>query len=102
MGGIEKPGQQVGDTEICLKTDAYKHHSEIRKVVRKIFPKIYRCGFLALPVEGIDCLNSLLKSSSFALISVSLTIKGSVLAGTYPPLNVPNSLTIGVGCTTLK
>ena len=53
MGGIEKPGQQVGDTEICLKTDAYKHHSEIRKVVRKIFPKIYRCGFLALPVEGI-------------------------------------------------
>ena len=53
MGGIEKPGQQVGDTEICLKTPAYKHHSEVRKVVRKYYPEISRCGFLSLPVGEI-------------------------------------------------
>tara|TARA_R100000406_G_scaffold13184_1_gene8462 strand:- start:3399 stop:3563 length:165 start_codon:yes stop_codon:yes gene_type:complete len=35
-----------------------------------------------LPVDGKDCLNSLLRSSSFAFISVSLTKKGSVFAGT--------------------
>ena len=51
MGGIEKPGQQVGDTEICIKTPAYKNHSAVRKVVRKYFPEIRRCGFLALPVD---------------------------------------------------
>ena len=51
MGGIEKPGQDVGNTEICIKTPAYKNHSEIRKVVRKYFPEIRRCGFLALPVD---------------------------------------------------
>ena len=55
-----------------------------------------------LPVEGNDCLNSLLKSSSFAFISVSLTKKGSVLAGTYPPLYEPYLLTIGVASTSLK
>tara|TARA_R100000008_G_C3561443_1_gene156450 strand:- start:540 stop:1070 length:531 start_codon:yes stop_codon:yes gene_type:complete len=53
MGGIEKPGQQVGDTEICIKTPAYKNHSAVRKVVRKYFPEIRRCGFLALPVDEI-------------------------------------------------
>ena len=53
MGGIETPGQQVGDTEICIKTPAYKNHSEIRKYLRKYFPTMYRCGFLALPVDEI-------------------------------------------------
>jgi len=53
MGGIETPGQQVGDTEICIKTPAYKNHSEIIKYLRKYFPTMYRCGFLALPVDEI-------------------------------------------------
>ena len=53
MGGIETPGQQVGDTEICIKTPAYKNHSEVRKYLRKHFPTMYRCGFLALPIDEI-------------------------------------------------
>jgi mannose-6-phosphate isomerase-like protein (cupin superfamily) len=53
MGGIEKPGQIVGDTEICIKTPAYEHHSEIRKILKKYFNKIDRCGFLSLPVDEI-------------------------------------------------
>lgn len=53
MGGIETPGQQVGDTEICIKTPAYKNHSEVRKYLRKYFPTMYRCGFLALPIDEI-------------------------------------------------
>jgi hypothetical protein len=53
MGGIETPGQQVGDTEICTKTPAYKNHSEVRKYLRKYFPTMYRCGFLALPIDEI-------------------------------------------------
>jgi len=55
MGGIEKPGQVVGDTEICIKTPAYGHHSEIRKILKKEFgdKEIHRCGFLSLPVDEI-------------------------------------------------
>jgi mannose-6-phosphate isomerase-like protein (cupin superfamily) len=53
MGGIEKPGQIVGDTEICIKTPAYEHHSEIRKILKKYFNKIDRCGFLSLPIDEI-------------------------------------------------
>jgi hypothetical protein len=53
MGGVEKPGQQVGDTEICIKTPAYKNHSEVRKFLRKNFHSFDRCGFLALPVDEI-------------------------------------------------
>ena len=47
MGGIEKPGQLVGDSEICTKTPAYQHHSEIRKILKKEFSgeEIHRCGF---------------------------------------------------------
>jgi len=53
MGGIETLGQQVGDTEICIKTPAYKNHNEVRKYLRKYFPTMYRCGFLALPIDEI-------------------------------------------------
>ena len=49
MGGIENPDQQVGDTEICNKTPAYKNHSEVRKFLNKNYPTYRRCGFLALP-----------------------------------------------------
>ncbi|NBX72049.1 hypothetical protein EBQ91_03950 [bacterium] len=55
MGGIEKPGQLVGDSEICTKTPAYQHHSEIRKILKKEFggQEIHRCGFLSLPIDEI-------------------------------------------------
>ena len=53
MGGIETPDQQVGNTEICTKTPAYKNHSEVRKYLRKYFSTLYRCGFLALPIDEI-------------------------------------------------
>ena len=53
MGGITKPGEDVGNTEICIKTPAYEHHTEVIKYLSRIFPKIYRCGFLALPVGDI-------------------------------------------------
>tara|TARA_B100001115_G_scaffold174591_1_gene159707 strand:- start:289 stop:822 length:534 start_codon:yes stop_codon:yes gene_type:complete len=53
MGGITKPGEDVGNTEICMKTPAYEHHTEIMNYLGKMFPKIYRCGFLALPVGEI-------------------------------------------------
>ena len=53
MGGITKPDEQVGDTEICIKTPAYEKHSEIRKFLNKNYPNYSRCGFLALPVGEI-------------------------------------------------
>ena len=53
IGGINKPGEHVGDTEICNKTPAYEHHSAVRKYLRKTFPDIRRCGFMSLPVEEI-------------------------------------------------
>ena len=53
MGGISKSGENVGDTEICIKTPAYEKHSEIRKFLNKNYPNYSRCGFLALPVGEI-------------------------------------------------
>ena len=49
MGGIENPDEQVGDTELCTKTPAYKKHPSIRKFLNKNYPNYRRCGFLALP-----------------------------------------------------
>ena len=51
MGGINNPGEEVGDTEICTKTPVYEHHSAVRKYLRKTFSDIRRCGFLALPAQ---------------------------------------------------
>ena len=53
MGGVTKPDEDVGNTEICNKTPAYKKHSEIRKFLNKNYPNYCRCGFLALPVGEI-------------------------------------------------
>ena len=50
MGGITTPGEEVGNTEICTKTPAYKKHSEVRKFLNKNYPNYRRCGFLSLPV----------------------------------------------------
>lgn len=52
IGGVKNKEDFVGDSEISLKTPAYKHHSEIRKIIRKYFgsTELHRCGFLSLPV----------------------------------------------------
>ena len=55
MGGVKTKEDFVGDSEINIKTPAYAHHSEIRKIIRKHFKNadIHRCGFLSLPVDEI-------------------------------------------------
>ena len=35
MGGVKSKDDFVGDSEINIKTPAYSHHSEIRKIIRK-------------------------------------------------------------------
>ena len=55
MGGVRNKEDFVGDSELCVKTPAYSHHSEIRKIIRKQFSnrELHRCGFLSLPVGEI-------------------------------------------------
>jgi hypothetical protein len=52
MGGIDKEGQYVGDTEYCIPTPAYTRHTEIVKFLNRWFKGFKRCGFLSLPVGG--------------------------------------------------
>ena len=37
MGGITKKGEDVGNTEICIPTPAYEHHTEVLKYLGDIF-----------------------------------------------------------------
>ena len=53
MGGLEKPGQYVGDSEICTKSPAYKNHTAVIEYLNQYFSDIRRCGFLALPPNEI-------------------------------------------------
>ena len=55
IGGVKHKDDFVGDSEINVKTPAYAHHSEIRKIIRKHFKNadIHRCGFLSLPIDEI-------------------------------------------------
>ena len=55
MGGVKSKEDFVGDSEINIKTPAYQHHSEIRKILKKEFSgeEIHRCGFLSLPIDGM-------------------------------------------------
>jgi len=55
MGGVKSKEDFVGDSEINIKTPAYQHHSEIRKILKKEFggEEIHRCGFLSLPIDEI-------------------------------------------------
>ena len=45
MGAVKKKEDFVGDSEINVKTPAYEHHSEIRKIIRKHFgnKELHRC-----------------------------------------------------------
>lgn len=53
MGGVKNKSEKVEDTDICIETPAYKHHTEIIKFLSRRFKKIHRCGFLLLPVNEI-------------------------------------------------
>jgi hypothetical protein len=52
MGGVEKVEDFVGDTEICIPTEAYYRHTEIIGFLTRHFKNFKRCGFLSLPVGG--------------------------------------------------
>jgi hypothetical protein len=53
MGGVNSIEEYVGDTEICIPTPAFQHHTEILRFLRRHFKKFSRCGFLSLPIGGI-------------------------------------------------
>ena len=50
MAGLEREDQFVGDSEMCIQTPAYKHHTEIISFIKRHFKKFCRCGFLKLGV----------------------------------------------------
>lgn len=52
MGGIEKEDEYVGDTELCIPTQALYHHTEVVNFLKRYFRGVSRCGFLSLPVGG--------------------------------------------------
>jgi hypothetical protein len=52
MGGVTKPEDFVGDTELCIPTEAYYRHTEIIGFLKRHFKDFKRCGFLSLPVGG--------------------------------------------------
>ena len=55
IGAVKKKEDFVGDSEINIKTPAYEHHNEIRKIIRKEIgsKELQRCGFLSLPIDEI-------------------------------------------------
>ena len=52
IGGVTDKSQFVGDTEYCIPTAAFDHHTEIIKFLRRHFHAFCRCGFLSLEVGG--------------------------------------------------
>lgn len=52
IGGVRSKDEYVGDTEICIPTEASKRHTEIISFLRRNFKKFSRCGFLSLPIGG--------------------------------------------------
>jgi len=50
MGGIEKEGQYVGDTELCYQLPALTHHTEIVAFLKRHFHAVRRCAFFRIPV----------------------------------------------------
>jgi mannose-6-phosphate isomerase-like protein (cupin superfamily) len=52
IGGVSKPDEYVGDTELCMPTKAFYHHTEVVGFLTRHFHSFRRCGFLSLPVGG--------------------------------------------------
>jgi hypothetical protein len=53
MGGISKPGEFIGDTEICVPTEATQRHIAIQKWLMENNLRPGRCAFLRTPVGEI-------------------------------------------------
>ena len=53
MGGITRPDEFVGNTEINIETSAYYRHTEVISFLKRHFHKFCRCGFLSLPIDDI-------------------------------------------------
>ena len=53
MGGISKPGEFIGDTEICVPTEATTRHTEIQRFLAEQKLKVGRCAFLRTPIGEI-------------------------------------------------
>ncbi len=48
VGGVSKPGELSGDTEVCMPTAALQRHTEIQKFLteQKFMNTVCRCAFL--------------------------------------------------------
>lgn len=53
MGAVNHPSEFVCNTELCVRTPAYEHHTEVIRFIKRHFHKFSRCGFLSLPVGEI-------------------------------------------------
>jgi hypothetical protein len=53
MGAVNRPDEFVYNTELCVQTPAYEHHTEVIRFLKRHFHKFSRCGFLSLPVGEI-------------------------------------------------
>ena len=53
MGGISQPGEFIGDTEICVPTEATTRHIAIQKWLAEQQLRVGRCAFLRTPVGEI-------------------------------------------------
>lgn len=52
MGAVSKPGEYVGDSEICIPTPAFQNHQAVLQIIGRYFRHVSRCAFLSLPVGG--------------------------------------------------
>ena len=52
VGGVTDINEFVGDTEICVPTPAFEHHTAMVNFLRRHFRDVRRCGYLSLPVGG--------------------------------------------------
>lgn len=53
MGGISKQGEFIGDTDICVPTEATTRHLAIQEWLSKLKLRINRCAFLRTPPGGM-------------------------------------------------
>ena len=52
VGVVETLDQYVGDSEMCVATPTFQHHTAIIEILTRYFKDISRCAFLSLPVGG--------------------------------------------------
>ena len=52
VGGVRRAEDFVGDSNICIPTPAFYHHTAVLEFLTKNFHTFCRCGFLSIPVDG--------------------------------------------------